>query len=177
MESSVFHFLIDMMFLYKYGSSLESGQFAGQTADFLFMIIFSCAMLLIPAYLLGASIMGVSLIMVLIYYWARKNPNLPMSFMFGIRFQSAYFPWVLILLRVLLGGTPLMEILGVIVGHIYFFLQDIYPATSNRRPLLQTPQFLKDWFQQPIREEMRGAGPRQPGYHWGPGNALGQQFN
>ena len=54
-------------------------------------------------------ILGMSLIMMLIYIWSRKNPNLTMSFMFGIRFQSFYFPWVLVVFSILMGGLPIAE--------------------------------------------------------------------
>jgi hypothetical protein len=39
------------------------------------------------------------LIVSLIYYWSRKNPDVEMSLMFGIRFKSIYFPWVLCAMR------------------------------------------------------------------------------
>ncbi len=86
--------------------------------------------------------LGQALILMIIYYWSRKSPNVPMSFLFGIRFQSFYFPWVLVAFDVLMGaGFPIMEILGIVVGHVYHFLVDIYPAAGGPR-YLNTPQFL-----------------------------------
>jgi hypothetical protein len=62
-----------------------------------------------------------------------------------ISFPSVYFPWVLIGFRLLVGESPIDEIIGVIIGHAYFFLSDVYPLQSGRR-YLNTPQFLKDFF-------------------------------
>lgn len=58
-----------------------------------------------------------------------------------IRFQALYFPWVLVAFDFLMGGFPLPEILGIFVGHIYFFLEYIYPTTGGIR-ILKTPQIL-----------------------------------
>eukprot|EP01121_Diplochlamys_sp_Union-15-3_P020395 TRINITY_DN794_c0_g1_i2.p1 TRINITY_DN794_c0_g1~~TRINITY_DN794_c0_g1_i2.p1 ORF type:complete len:238 (-),score=26.76 TRINITY_DN794_c0_g1_i2:55-768(-) len=166
-------FLIHMTFLYQYGSFLENTQFAGQTADYLWFLIICGLVLLIPGYLMGASILSISLILAIIYYWSKKNPNMPMSFMFGLRFQSVYFPWVLIVFRVLMGGSPVMELLGILVGHVYYFFQDVYPLTSGIR-LIKTPEFLRVWFQGPAaRGAPLDAGARRGGHNWGQGYALG----
>jgi len=116
-----FPFLINMLFLVRYGSSVEKDTFLNETADYLWMLIFGALILLIPGFFVPLPILGLGLIMMIIYYWSRKNPEIPMSFFFGLRFKALYFPWVLIAFRVLLGGTPLSEIFGVLVGHLYFF--------------------------------------------------------
>jgi hypothetical protein len=42
---------------------------------------------------------------------------------------------------VMLGQSPIYDLLGLGVGHIYYFLEDVYPNISNRR-LLKTPGFM-----------------------------------
>ncbi len=44
---------------------------------------------------------------------------------------------------------PLADILGLIVGHLYYFLEDVYPRLpqSGGRRLLAAPGFLKALFQ------------------------------
>jgi len=167
-----FNFLIHMLFLVRYGSSLEKENF-NNTADYLFFMLFGCSILVVLSFFLDAKILGMSLIMMIIYYWSRKNPNIPMSFMFGLRFVSAYFPWVLIAFDMLLGqGLPIYQLLGVLVGHLYFFLVEIYPNNGGRR-ILSTPQFLYDLFPPQVQvNNNRQEGPRQPGYNWGAGHRL-----
>jgi hypothetical protein len=171
-----FPFLIHMLFLVRYGASLEKDTFLNRTADFLWMVIFSCILLLIPGFFLDLKILGMPLIMTLIYYWSRKNQDVIMSFIFGLRFKAVYFPWVLLTFNLLLGAPVLAEILGILVGHIYFFLQDVYPQHRGGRPLLTTPQFLLEYFPPP-RTGFPAPGnvppPRQPGYNWGRGQRLG----
>ncbi len=36
---------------------------------------------------MGLPLLGMGLIMMVIYYWSRKNPNVVVSFMFGLKFQ------------------------------------------------------------------------------------------
>jgi len=105
-------------------------------------------------------ILGMSLIMLILYVWSRKNPNLPMTFMFGIRFQSFYFPWVLVGFSVLMGGFPLPELMGILVGHVYYYLEDIYPNTGGSR-LLKTPQLLYGLFPQQQMGQAPWAGTQQ----------------
>eukprot|EP01127_Copromyxa_protea_P005747 TRINITY_DN15609_c0_g1_i1.p1 TRINITY_DN15609_c0_g1~~TRINITY_DN15609_c0_g1_i1.p1 ORF type:complete len:232 (-),score=42.95 TRINITY_DN15609_c0_g1_i1:38-733(-) len=164
-----FAFLMNLMFLVQYGGSVENQTFGGVTADYLTFILFCSALLLVPGFFVPLPILGTGLILSIIYYWARKNPNVPMTFMFGLRFQSMYFPWVLIGFRILLGGFPLSEICGALVGHLYFFLVDVYPATNGGRRILFTPQFLKDLFP-PTRVAAAAAG--GAGINWGRGHRL-----
>jgi derlin-1 len=167
-----FPFLISMMWLLTYGGKLEQETFANDTADYLFFVLFISGTLFIPAFFLNLYILGKSLILAIIYYWSRKNPEVQMSYLFGIRFKAIYFPWVLVAFNVVMGGTPILEVIGILVGHLYFFLKDVMPAQSGR-DLLVTPGFLKYYFPNPNAAPPRpGQGPRQAGYHWGRGNAL-----
>lgn len=68
-----------------------------------------------------------------------------MTYLFGIRFKAIYFPWVLVAFNVLMGGSPVLEIVGIIVGHIYFFLKDVMPVQYGRE-FLSTPALLKYYF-------------------------------
>jgi len=169
-----FPFLIHMLFLVRYGQSLEQTVFAGRTADYIFFILFGAVLLLGVTAFMNFPILGMALIMMIIYLWSRKNPNMIMSFMFGIQFQSFYFPWVLVAFDILLGGFPLVEIVGIIVGHVYFFLDEIYPATSGVR-LLKTPSFMYSLF--PPERAYRDAAPQpqqqRQRNNWGPGQPLG----
>jgi hypothetical protein len=62
----------------------------------------------------GYPILSMGLIMMIIYYWSRKNPDGIITFMFGIKFQAVYLPWVLMGFTVLLGGVPILELFGVV---------------------------------------------------------------
>eukprot|EP01126_Amoeba_proteus_P027342 TRINITY_DN2713_c0_g1_i11.p1 TRINITY_DN2713_c0_g1~~TRINITY_DN2713_c0_g1_i11.p1 ORF type:complete len:198 (-),score=5.63 TRINITY_DN2713_c0_g1_i11:254-847(-) len=63
-----FHFLINLMFLIQYGTSIERGNFEG-IADYLTFILFCALVLLIPGFLIPLPILGTALILSIIYYW------------------------------------------------------------------------------------------------------------
>jgi len=171
-----FPFLINLMFLVQYGASVERNTFGNNIADYLCFILFSAGLLMIPAYLLELRILGESLILAIVYVWSRKNPNNQMNLMGMFNFESIYFPWVLIGFRLLMGGSPMAELMGVLVGHIFYFLNDLYPLQSGRR-IIFTPQFLKDLFPQAGNPGDGGNVPRAAnfggGINWGQGRRLG----
>lgn len=39
-----------------------------------------------------------------------------------------------------------MELVGILVGHLYFFLMFKYPQELGGPTLIQTPSILKQWF-------------------------------
>jgi len=72
----------------------------------------------------------------------------------------------------LTGNSPVVDLLGIGVGHLYFFLEDVYPRYTDRH-VLKTPSFIRHLFHagdlpqpQPIPEEQNVWG--------GPGVQLGR---
>jgi Derlin-2/3 len=96
-----------------------------------------------------------------------------------ITIPSRYFPWALMGLHVLMGGSPIPDLVGIVCGHIYHYLDDYYPRLYGRR-ILKTPQFLYSIFP-PTRMAHGLGGPiqqqqqqqQQRGPNWGAGRRLG----
>lgn len=127
--------------------------------------------------------MSNSLIMAIIYNWARANPNQQATFMFGLSFKAKYLPWVMVAFTALLGGNPVPELLGIIAGHIYFLLTEMVPRDYGYT-VLRTPRWISDMFtnegpaptftpQGQYQPPQQDAGPRGPRYTWGSGQRLG----
>ncbi|PIK50878.1 putative derlin-1 [Apostichopus japonicus] len=121
-----------------------------------------------------------------LYVWCQLNRDVIVSFWFGTRFKAMYLPWVLVGFNWILRGGGLAEILGILVGHLYFFLTFKYPQDFGGRTLLKTPDILYKYF--PNRQGgisgfgQAPASRRRPeannggvgGRHnWGQGNPLG----
>ena len=49
-----------------------------------------------------------------VYVWGRRNPFIRMNFFGLMNFQAPYLPWVLCGFSVLLGGSPTVDIMGII---------------------------------------------------------------
>ncbi|KAI4891215.1 hypothetical protein NFI96_033049 [Prochilodus magdalenae] len=134
-----FLYLVNLYFLYQYSSRLETGAFDGRPADYMFMLFFNwiCIVLLM-----------IPLIMSVLYVWAQLNRDMIVSFWFGTRFKACYLPWVILGFNYIIGGSVVNELIGNLVGHLYFFLMFKYPMDLGGRSFLSTPQFLysKEYF-------------------------------
>jgi len=157
-------FLFQIYILVKYFQMLEDGYFVGSrgTADLIILMVFGWSVMLVIAYLLeGLVFLGPALVFMVLYIWSRKDPYRDVIF-WGFRFQAWHFPFVLLLFGVLIGSSPVLDIVGIVVGHMYHFLVDIVPNEYNRR-FLSTPQFLYNYFEgRPARTRswQRGSGHR-----------------
>eukprot|EP00163_Fabomonas_tropica_P029408 TRINITY_DN6280_c0_g1_i2.p1 TRINITY_DN6280_c0_g1~~TRINITY_DN6280_c0_g1_i2.p1 ORF type:complete len:147 (+),score=21.86 TRINITY_DN6280_c0_g1_i2:156-596(+) len=146
------------------------------------MLIFCGICLLGSSFIFNFAMLSHSLMMCILYVWSQRHPHQVVSFMFGLSFKAAYLPWALVIMNMLLGNSITLLVVGILVGHIYFFLEDINPAKGGRR-WIWTPQLFYNWF--PVFGVSQGhappgrapAGAQQPrGAHpWGEGQALGRQ--
>ena len=64
-------------------------------------------------------------------------------FFFGIQLQAQYLPWVLCLFNMIVKGGGMIELIGIFVGHVYYFLKFRYAQDFGGPDLLKTPQVIK----------------------------------
>lgn len=71
--------------------------------------------------------------------------------------------------------------MDLFLGHVYWFLEDVFPNQPNGRKLLKTPQFLRNIFDEApdvddylVLPEERPGG---RGFQWGAGAAAGADDN
>lgn len=81
------------------------------------------------------------MVLSVLYIWCQLNKEQIVSFWFGTRFKAGYFPWVLFAINLVISGGGLHELIGILVGHLYFFLNFQYPQEGGRQ-LLYVPTFL-----------------------------------
>jgi Derlin-2/3 len=136
-----------IFFVSRYSRMLESSFYRNKTAEYAWILVLVCSSLLLVASFLGnLPLLGPYLSSSIIYVWARRNPDVQLSFLGLFVFSAPYLPWVLSFLSVVVQKNTQIkgQLLGIIVGHFVFFFEDIYPTISNgKRPL--TPPWL--WFQ------------------------------
>lgn len=140
-----FHFLINLYFLYNYSLKLETGLFVGRTADYLFMMLFNWICCVIVGLLGEFSVLMDPMVMSVLYLWCMVNKETIVTFWFGTQFKAMYLPWVLLAFNVIVAGGGMMEFVGILVGHLYFFLTFKYPQDFGGATLLNTPQILYDY--------------------------------
>jgi Derlin-2/3 len=84
--------------------------------------------------MIGMPFLGSPLTSTLVYVWSRRNPDTRLSLMGILVFSAPYLPYVLMGFSFLLHGTvPKDEIVGAGVGHVYYFLSDVYPTMGGER--------------------------------------------
>jgi len=180
-----FPFAFQLYLLYSYSRQYEAAPFSSSpvespSADYMFMLMFGGSLLAIVSYFTEIPFLGPAMVFMVLYVWSRKNPEQPCSF-FGFRFKGLYLPWVYCAFSVIIGNSPVMNLLGIAAGHVYYFLLQILPV-SHGVDIVKTPQFLINLFESAqfthaytaAGNEVRGARP-QGVHRWGGGHALGGQ--
>ncbi len=139
------NYLFQLVWLVRYGAAYESAKFLGDAAGAATCALVGAAAILAldglaPALFSGA-FHGASLIFMLLYLWSRANPTQVVGFFGVVQFQAFYLPFALLALDVVQGASPAPGVRGILAGHLYYFLADVYPRASGRR-LIATPRWL-----------------------------------
>lgn len=93
--------------------------------------------------------LGHPLTFMMVYLWARdpENYHIRMNFFGVITFSAPYLPWVLLIFSLVLGNPIEMDLMGIVVGHTYYFLDTVYPQVAAVRDwslkrIMVTPSIL-----------------------------------
>ncbi|XP_063218216.1 derlin-1 [Bacillus rossius redtenbacheri] len=180
-----FHFLSNLYFLYHYSRNLETGLFDGRPADYCFMLVFCWLCSLVVSMLADLLLLMDQMVMCVLYVWCQLNKDVIVSFWFGTQFKAVYLPWVLVGVYFIMGRGGLQELIGILVGHLYFFLMFKYPQEMGGPSLLSTPSILYKYFpstrsgihgfgqaptpRRPLGDDAAGGGGR---HNWGRGYTL-----
>ena len=85
--------------------------------------------LIVPS--LGLPFLSSSLVFMLLYLWSRENPNANTSIMGFVTLKAFYLPWGMMAATAMMGGSVLPDFLGVIAGHLYYFLTVLQPRAGD----------------------------------------------
>mmetsp|Transcript_35092 Transcript_35092/g.86047 ORF Transcript_35092/g.86047 Transcript_35092/m.86047 type:complete len:240 (+) Transcript_35092:138-857(+) len=140
-----FPFVIRVMMIARYGVFLEQHTFEGRTADFVWMVMLGMLTLLplpliIPS--LELPFLSASLVFMLVYLWSRENPNANTSIMGMIQLKAFYLPWGMMAMTALMGGSVLPDFIGIVAGHLYYFLTVLQPRAGGPT-LIYTPSWVQ----------------------------------
>ncbi|KAK2725454.1 hypothetical protein QYM36_000069 [Artemia franciscana] len=123
---------------------------------------------LICAMFVNLLFLGHALTTMLVYVWSRRNPFVRMNFFGLLPFSAPYLPWVLVGFSLLLGNSVVVDLIGIAVGHVYFFLEDVFPNQPGGMRLLKTPRILKVLFDPPEEQTVELSPEDRPGgFEWG----------
>ena len=94
---------------------------------------FAAVTLLLIAPYTPVLFLGSSLSSALVYLWARRHHGLQLALFGLVNFTAPYLPWALLILGMAVGNDPLSDALGILVGHMLFFAEDVFPALAAAR--------------------------------------------
>lgn len=86
------------------------------------------------------------MVLSVLYVWCQLNKEVIVSFWFGTRFKAMYLPWVLLGFNMLMSNGSLFAVVGILVGHLYFFLKFTYPQELGGANFLETPNIVKRYY-------------------------------
>ncbi|WPH00906.1 Hypothetical protein R9X50_00374000 [Acrodontium crateriforme] len=132
--------LFHIFFIQRYARMLEES--AQSVAHFAWLLAYATSTLLVIAPLFNQDFLGSTLSSTLVYIWARRNPDIRLSFLGVVTFKAPWLPWVLIAFNAVLHGRfPKDELCGIAVGHFWYFFSDIFPSTHGGWKPLDPPQW------------------------------------
>jgi Derlin-2/3 len=103
-------------------------------------MLYAMASLIALSPLVSLPFLGHTLSSTLVYIWSRRNPDARLSFLGLLVFTAPWLPLVLMGFSLVLHGTiPKDEIMGVLIGHVWYFFNDVYPPLHNGSQPLGPP--------------------------------------
>ncbi|KAI0565570.1 derlin-like protein [Gracilaria domingensis] len=102
----------------------------------------------------------------MVYVWGRRNSRQAVGFLGVLNFRAPYLPWVLLLFSFVLGSSPSMDLLGILAGHVYYFMADVYPTMTGNNDDFDDPPFGA------VPQEAGAYGNANQGAGWGQGRML-----
>ena len=151
----------------RYCLLLEEGIFRNRPADFTTMLIFGALLMFVLSYSVPTfatiKFLAHPLTFMMIYIWGRspENVHVRLSFFGVLVFRAPYLPWAMLMMSFFFGNPIETDLLGIVAGHMYYFLEFVYPAVAAARGwrvrrILRTPSVLKRIFGQNIIEDELG---------------------
>jgi len=166
-----FHFLINLYFLVNYSKLIEEGEYGPRPADYATMLLINWGFSVLAGLFMNMLVLMDPMVLSVLYLWCNLNKDQIVSFWFGTKFPAWYLPWVLFGFNFILGGGGISELMGIVIGHLYYFMKYQYPQQYGGAPLISTPGFLDQYF--PARQGGGFGVPPQVGAARGGGAAAG----
>jgi len=140
-------FFFHLFFFMRYSKMLEENTYHGHRADYAWLLIVCCTLLLLLSPLSPAPFLSAPLSFTLVYLWARLNSNIRLSLFGVIAISAGHLPYALVLFSWALSSGyhgVIGDLLGIAVGHFWYFFTEIWKRElgSGERNWLKTPDIL-----------------------------------
>lgn len=140
-------FLIRMYFLFTYSKQLEIGTFFGRPANYAWFLTIVSTFVLAMSAIMPSFINGGALLIAIIHLWGRHATNVTVTMYGFIQIPAKYLSLAMLFLDIIItGGITPADGFGLLGGHLYYFLDSVYPAMPEGKQLI----FVPIWFERLI---------------------------
>lgn len=165
------NFVTRLYFFARYANSLEQ---AAQSSKKFFwnLFILTCFIVLYSTYVTNLKLYGPTFRDAMLYIWTKKNSDAEVFFAFFL-VRHIWIPWISFALEVAILGARdkkkwLIELSGICIGHLYWFLDEQIPLLQGTKTILrpiwewnflhnvQQPMELRNNQEQEIRDQAQG---------------------
>lgn len=109
-----------------------------RSSDYFYMLLVISGILFVISNVYHIALLGPSLSCTITYIWTRRNPQTIVQIMGFLSFYAFFLPFIVPLFSLVFDGkVSIDELTGIIVGHLVFYLKDVYPRFG--RDVLATP--------------------------------------
>ena len=118
----------------------EISQFPYRKSQLVFVIIMTCIVSMLVCSLYNPVYAGFTLSSSLNYINSKLNPDTMFSIII-FQIPGKYMPFVTMAISLVLNGSLIIPLLGIIIGHIVYFLLYVMPLITNKA-LFKVPDIL-----------------------------------
>jgi Derlin-2/3 len=132
-----------IFFFSRYSKALEMYSFQGKKENYLYLLIFgNSIMVLFKLFIYEAQFLGPAITNMIVYLWGKKNAQQQINLVNILHIRGSSLPFVLTLSSLAMKQKTLkLDLLGIIAGHLYYYLEEIYPRLIGGQKVLRTPGF------------------------------------
>lgn len=132
-----------IFFFSRYSKALEMYSFQGKKENYLYLLIFgNSIMILFKLFIYEAQFLGPAITNMIVYLWGKKNAQQQINLVNILHIRGSSLPFVLTLSSLAMKQKTLkLDLLGIIAGHLYYYLEEIYPRLIGGQKILHAPGF------------------------------------
>ena len=140
------NYFLHMHMFYMYSRQLEEHFYLGQTAQYLYFLLVTMAMLFGVAVYQSSFFVASEFLSVLIYVWSKRFPDEHLAVFGLIPIRSVYMPAFMLSFAYFMGSVEQAkkDLLAMALGHCLWYLGDVFPQLTGWNPV--HPQWVAAMF-------------------------------
>jgi Derlin-2/3 len=134
-----------IFFFSRYSKALESYAFQGRGFEYLYLLITGNTLLLfMKLFVKEVNFLGSGLTFMVVYLWGKKNAQQQINLVNMVHIKGSSLPFLLMISSLILRQKTIKsDMMGVIAGHLYFYLEEVYPRLNGGQKVLLNEKILR----------------------------------